>query len=1326
MTAPDLAVGFLKPFVPAHLQRYLTSHSSAPTSAVEATVEAAALVADIAGFTALTEAFEAAHAEGADKLSELLDELFDLLNGIIESHGGESVHLAGDGLLAIWPVGADSDLGDSVRDCASAALHIQEQITKRNAEADHTIRLRIGIGAGSLWMPIVGGVGGRWYAPLGGAPLVQIGAALNAARPGDVIVSVEAAAAAGDGVMGVASPQGLLRAESTRHEMIYRDPEIIELSGPVLSAFVHETVANRSRAGMTGRFAEIREATNVFVSVRDLPTSPALRLDHLQRVTTAFQEAVDRYDGTVSVMLLDEKGLSLAGTWGGSGHAYEDYATRALRAAMDFASGIDADTELGIGVATGRTYFGDVGARAIRRFTVLGRPVNLAARLAASDPGASVRCDAATMVAARRDIAFEEREPVTLKGVHESTRSFRPVVVTNAARGESASMIGRHPERTALGRMFDEFLAGTGGIIFVEGEAGIGKSTLVRELVEGAATQPVRRLIARGSALDQSTPYHPWKAVFQTLLGDSTPSERIAELLGHDERHLVELASAVLPVSGESEHVAAMSPNDRAEATRRILAEAFVRLTEAAPLMLVLEDAHWYDTASWSLVEAVVARCPKALVVCVTRGMSDPPDQAELRLRRETAVLRLQSLDLDETVALACNRLDVPSIPNELARLLFDRTEGHPLFTEELIRTLRDATVLEITGPSREVTVDGGTLARLGVPSSVSAIIASRIDRLPLPHQDTLKVASVIGRSFSIGEIERVHPESTSAADIKAHLEEAVALDLIEFNDQGDSGEYRFSHILTAEAIYRLLSAEFREQMHLALATQGRVEMPISILAHHWRSAGKHDAAAACYDRAAQTAFDSGANREVVELLSVVDTLDFVDTSPIIAAKRHSMRGAAHVQLGELDLGHTHLLRSVDLAGMPMADKRWRLFAGLIWQLLRQIAHRFRVRPLRTAADIDRARVGSAAYWQMATTTFSHQDALGLAYAGIRATNEAERIPATRALSLGYSFISYATGLIGLERMSAAYHRRSLEAARAANSPIAAAEAQLNHGVMLTSIGRWEEASETLGAAADQYRLLDSRTDRARALAVRAYVHFQTAQYEDAYRLWGEVGTIGSDSDLVGAWIASGQARSLARLGRLAESLGLLASSRHLIDEVGELPTQVTALGFSALALWQEGRLDAAVEAASTGLGMFEGTEAFSAPHSFDGIAETTRVLLEAHAFNPSDASLRLAERATRSLDRVARRLPIARPRASMAKAVLAARRGSTRSARRRFRKALEQAETMKMPYEHALILREMGLSLGDRDASERAVEELLAIGTVEDARLLHPGQPTA
>ena len=202
--------------------------------------------------------------------------------------------------------------------------------------------------------------------------------------------------------------------------------------------------------------------------------------------------------------------------------------------------------------------------------------------------------------------------------------------------------------------------------------------------------------------------------------------------------------------------------------------------------------------------------------------------------------------------------------------------------------------------------------------------------------------------------------------------------------------------------------------------------------------------------------------------------------------------------------------------------------------------------------------IGSGASWEMATTTFSHQDALGLAYSGIRATNEAERIRATRTLAQGYSFISYATGLIGLARMSEAYHRRALQAAQSADSPIAAAETLLNRGVMLTSIGRWEDASEALEAAADQYGRLGSRSDQARALSVRAYVHFQSAEFESAHRLWGEVGALGSDSGLVKAWVVSGQGRSLARMGRLSEAIGTLRAGRTLIDDADASAARTT------------------------------------------------------------------------------------------------------------------------------------------------------------------------
>ena len=1325
MDHPETGHELLRTFVPLHVQRVLAGRGDRQTAPFQTTVNGAVLVADIVGFTALAEGFEIAYNEGAAKLSALLDGLFGFLQGIVASKGGEVVHLAGDGLLAIWPVDEEAELGDAARCCIAAALAIQQGAAEGLAKGSQTIRMRVGVGAGPIWIPVVGGEHGGWFAPSGGQPLGQVAKALDAARPGDVVVAREAVALAGDALIGTATSQGHVRADSIGPAPIPHPPALPLLSESMLESFVPETVASRAAGGMTSRFAEIRQASTIFVKVRGLGTSVGQHLDELQQVTTAFQAAVRRYDGAVAVTLLDETGLSIIGTWGGSGHAHEDDAVRALSAAMAFASAVEG-VEVGVGVASGRLYFGDVGAGQLRRFTVLGHPVNLAARLATSVAGAPIRCDAATMAAARRSIAFEEHAPLHLKGMPVPTRTFRPVEAIEYVRGDAFRMVGRSHERDVLSRAFGAFLKGTGAVVLIEGEPGIGKSTLVRDLLRASESHPVRRLVVRGSPLDQSNPYHPWRAVFGSLIGSADVESLLNEVLEPEEREAVGLLAEVIPgVPRGWGRPTDLSPGDRIETTRRILARLLSRLVHDAPLLLVLEDAHWYDTATWALTEAAVAHHPDALVVCVTRGVTAPPDPAELRLRRDAEVLGLHSLTADQTVALACDRLDVPSIPSDLAELIHDRTEGHPLFTEELIRSLTDSGVIAIAGAARELTLDREAIDALALPSSIAGIIVARIDRLPLTHQSTLKAASIAGRSFTIDDIEAIHPDSLSTAEIKDHLEEAVAMGLIASSDQGHAGGYRFSHVLTGEATYGLLPAEVRAPMHLALARSlaRRADTPPSILAHHWEAGGDASEAAAAFDEAAKIAVESGADREAIQLLANQHALCVADRSSLATARREAMWGEAYIQLGELERGHHHLLTAAERAGMPMPSTRWRMVWGLLVQIIRQLKHRVITRKPRRAEEAERTEIGSAAYWSMTATTFGRQDALGLLYVGLRATNEAERIPATQTLAQGYSFLAYASGVVGVTRISERYHQRALAAAAAAVSPVAAAEVELNRAVMLTAVGRWHQAAAELTEAAEGFQQVGSRTDRARALSVRAYVHFHCGQFHEAYALWTEIGTTGSDDKLVRAWVASGQARASVRIGRYSDAISILGSNQRLIDEVGELPTRLVRLGFHASALWQEGQLDPAIDSATTGLEAIEGTEAFAAPHAFDGIAEITKVLLAALDFNQDDKSRALAERAVRSIEKVARRLPIARPRASMARAILLSAEGKNASARRRFRRALQQADAMGMPYEHGLILREMGYALDDTEALARSTAEFSTIGAVEDVRPVGVGQ---
>jgi class 3 adenylate cyclase/tetratricopeptide (TPR) repeat protein len=1239
VTEPGPSSDFLSAFVPFHARRLLYERGGAGSAAWESETRGAAIVADIAGFTALTEALDIVEGGGADALSMILDRVFGSLTDIVEEHGGEVVHLAGDGLLAIWPEQADQDVATAVIRAAACGLRIQSDLAGDPGLEPHRIRMRVGVGAGPLWLPIVGGVGGAWFAPVGGPPLRQIGTALEAARPGDVVVAAEAMALAGPAVQGSKTLNGLVRVGSVApvdRPRVGGAPG----PGPDLERLVPAIVAERAAAGMVRRFAELRDATSVFVKTAWPDDGPAGRLDRLQALTGRFQEAVARYDGAVSALLFDEKGLTMVGTWGGTGHAHEDDPVRALLAAMSFASSAQGERS-GIGVAGGRTFLGDVGSGEVRRFVIQGRAINLSARLSTPGDPVPVRCDSTTMIAARGRIAFEELSPLSLKGVPEPTKVFRPVTPLEWTRGEAPSMVGRGRERSVLLELLEDLITGKGSIVVVEGEPGIGKSTLVRDLLSASDTQAIRRLIVHGSALDQTTPYYPWRAVFKSLTRGLDVARVLDEVLDEDERGRRGVVEEVLPgMLGSPDRMTEGSVDDRAETVRSVLTRLFARLAGGVPLLLVLEDAHWFDTGTWGLAEAVAARVPDAMVVCVTRGSGPAPDPAEVRLRRSARVLSLALLTADETVALACNRLDVPAIPEELAALIRRRTEGHPLYTEALIRSFQDEGVIQITGPTRDVRIDHTALARTAVPSGVTAIIAGRIDRLPLPHQSALKVASVAGRDFTVDLIATIHPDSPSPAEIAEYFAAAVEEGLLEKAD-GAEGVFRFSHVLVVEATYSSLLAEPRRQIHRALAEKLAAEggVPDSVLAHHWSAAGEPAPAVAAFDRAAGTAFASAGYRETIELVARAEALAVPDEPALVRAGRTAMCGEAHIRLGELQAGHARLLEAVRWVGMPMPLPPWRVTVGIAYQLLRQVAHRAFSVP--AAGEGGRIGVGADAYWSMTATTFGRQDAPGLVYAGLRATNEAERIPPTATLARGYSFIAYAAGIIRRRRTSERYHARALSAAAAAGSPAALAEVLLNHAVLLTALGAWSPAEEELMGVAERYRDLGNRRDRARTLAVLAYGLKHRGDLDRSLSLYRSLRDIERDDELIALWVASGESTVLVRRGRLAEAIGVMTAHAGLSEEVGEFATRLTRLGVLALALWQEGRIDQAVDTALAGLDIMEGMESFVAPHAYDGYAEVARVLLEAAGHLDEPTVHEAASRAARSLGLVARRLPL-------------------------------------------------------------------------------------
>ena len=183
------------------------------------------------------------------------------------------------------------------------------------------------------------------------------------------------------------------------------------------------------------------------------------------------------------------------------------------------------------------------------------------------------------------------------------------------------------------------------------------------------------------------------------------------------------------------------------------------RRAPARPHVLVLEDAHWLDSASWALARQVAEQVAPVLLVLATRPLSEPlpTDYQRLKDARDTRTLRLAGLGADDTVALVGRRLGVAALPDPVARLIVERAEGNPFYSEELALALRDAGVVTVGGGVCRLAPAAGDLRGLAFPDTVQGVITSRIDRLTPRQQLTLKVASVIGRGFAHRMLRDVH-----------------------------------------------------------------------------------------------------------------------------------------------------------------------------------------------------------------------------------------------------------------------------------------------------------------------------------------------------------------------------------------------------------------------------------------------------------------------------------------------------------------------------------------------------------------------------------------
>jgi class 3 adenylate cyclase/tetratricopeptide (TPR) repeat protein len=1345
----------LASYVPRAVLRHVASLSTTPVEPHADGFPAALLLIDITGFTPITAAAVRRGAAGTEQLSRSLNAYLGQIIDLIAQHGGDISKFVGDALIPIWPA-LDEDLATVTRRAATCALAIAADFGELEVESDLRLSLKVGLCAGEIAATHVGGLDERWLFLITGACVSELSELERHLRTGDVVAAPEGWALVSDRFVGQPLQQGYMRLVAGKQELTPRPLGPVPLSPTqelAVRAYIPQVLLSRLDAGQADWLAELRRTTVVFANIRGIGNSTPDALHLLHRITQVAQRILGRYDGWLKEITMDDKGTTLVAAFGVPPFTHEDDSARAIEAALTIQSEIrELGLTAGLGVATGPTFYGPIGNATRRDLAMLGEHVNLAARLMQASSDGAVLCDAATYETAQDRQAFERLPAYVLKGMATPIDVYRAPAAGVVASRRSL-LIDRIAEMAAASATLEALKGGAGGLVILEGEPGIGKSRLANEWVRRAQELGLRALIGSASEIEVSTPYHAWRSVFDRLLGMEAVVDRgarralVLDRLSSDAESL-RLAPLLGPVLSidlpDNEATGQLTGAVRADNTRDLLIDLIRREAAKGPLMIVIEDAHWLDSASWSLVLQVPREIPPILLVVTRRPMGDIPAEPVPTMQREATTLRLSALSPDDAVALAAERTGAMRLEGSVATVVQDRADGNPLFIEQLIYAMRDAGRIVVDHGLLRVASGIDDVEGAIIPDTVQRVITTRLDHLPPEQAMTLKVASVIGPRFALRTLEDIYPLPTEAAELVDHLETLTRLDLVAPASGAPEPAYEFRHKITQEVAYNLMPSEQSRQLHRALAewherTYAADLSPFhAFLAHHWGKAGVPGRAVDHLDLAGAQALRTFANDEAVGFLEQALSLDAATGDVIDRSRRarwHLQLGEAFVNQSKYREGRDHLEIGLRLLKRPAPATRWQqtvwLLAEVIHQGLRRVGLIRSVRRMTDAELADLVAVNRA-YERLAEAAYYGAETLLPLYCVIHILNLSEASGSPPEMARGFAGTGALFGLVPLPRVAESYLRRAL-------TELARVEDLTTHeivgivvGFHYIGAGRWDLAREQFRAVRKTARRLGDRRRLEDAVENMMELESMQGSFQTAADLADDLITMASAwndrrfhaEGLAGkAYCAWQLGDADAALRAVADFKAIVPDEAHLTDEL-----RIKSQGVLALMHLSRGERTQAYSASEEAMRL-TGEQRPTYFGTYLGYLAPAEVYLDLWEGREQvrDAPARVSE-ALKRMRRFASVFPAGRPRY----ATLEGRRswllGRQGRAFRSWRRALAIATELSMDFEQGLAHNEIGRHLepGDPDRVVHLEAARAIFQRLKAARVLAAVEPSA
>ena len=1333
---PPRASTYASSFVSSLLGARLASGGSL-LEAESSTVHAALLLTDIEGWTSRVERLCSAGPEGLDELARSLNSYVVELTEIVYGHGGDILTAAGDAFLCCWVADGPSGLDAATARAAQAALAFQAAAERRASPGAERLQTRIGISTGELDVAFVGGVNGRWELLPVGAPVDEVAAAERGAPGGGIAMARSAWERVAGIAQGVAldEERGLVRltALRARHRRRRTTSRDLDIGAEAIAPFVPAPLRGWRASAGTEWLAELRHVTVVMARLLDSDRGKPLGIERSQLAVRTFQETIARFEGA-SKPLMDSKGLALSGVFGLPPRAHEDDPQRALRAGTALRARFEElELPCSVGVASGRAFCGLFGNDVRREYTLHGDVINLATRLAFAGQG-EVLCDEVTARSLPERFRFEALDPIAVKGRAEPVPIRRFVEMGARAAPRHSTLVNREEERALLAEHL-RVLAEDGerGAIVIEGDAGIGKSALVAEAGRLAETAGMHVLTAAADAVERTTGYYAWRPVFAEVIGldgdapDPATLERLVlERIGGapEIERLTPLLSSVLAVPiPDNETTAAMSGDVRADNTTLLLTRLLSRLTTTAPVLLVVEDAHWLDSNSWSLLHEVVRSVPRLLALVTARPAAAGSEEYQALVAMSSAApLRLSSLAPKHTAALVCQRLGADEIPPELSRFVEDRVAGHPFFCEALVKTMQEEGIVRVQDGATVV----GDLEGLEMPSTVEGAVLSLVDRLTPQQQLSFRVASVVGRTFSARAVADVHPVSSERSSVPDDLRALADLDLLVPEHDQAEATYSFRHEITREVAYGLLTESQRRPLHRAVAEwyertfpREELERHHALLAHHWAQAEDTAKAIDYLERAGRQALRGGAFREAVHFYAQL--LEQGDAMP---DERRALwekgEATAHYFLGDFERSRVLLERAVARLDREIPKGGAAMARGLLGTGVLQVAHlaipgRYRDRRRGEKAVLDEA---VDCYKTLVQISYlngeSPAELVYLQFAGLNLGDEAGSSPhLARALANAAAVAS----LANLRALADRYAERAVRMADEEGQSEALAYVWNLHALIEAQRGRWRRGIAASDRALELFGEIGDYNLEAELWQTRSALHICAGDFRRAEACWTRTRELAdrNSNPQLECWSLLDEVQTHVGRAATEPAAKALAAALAIETAASDGGTLIEKHYATAGTRLLEGRREEALVAADAVIDMIT-AQAPTGFHWADFAAGAVDVyldMLEEAGLGDRRELRGRAERGCKVLRRLAWRFHGVRPRRWLLIGRLEWERGRRDRAVRAWHKAESVALAMEMDYDVARARLELARHEGGADR-----ESLLADATGTFQRL--------